>query len=314
MLRPNIQNTLAPFAGFCVPEMFIFEKRPVVRMKKLLTCLLFLPCLWQAQSEFEKYGPYGVEVYKDLKLALKIGADVQKMDLSFQELDTKYWPKIGKLSGLQALHLSGNTGNISFPAEFDKLNNLVYLASFGNAFKSFPDFKSFPNMMYMEFTNTKIDSIPGNIAYMQRLQTFKFTATDDTLRLTKNMRFMKSLHHLVFEGVVLDSCPRPLFRIPSLKILSAKSCKIQGIPEDLSKLGGLESLYLDNNQITVLPRGIFRMKKLTVLSLRNNKLTKIPDTICHLQNLAHLDLRGNTISAENLEEIKTLLPGCKVYY
>ncbi|MBC7865695.1 MAG: leucine-rich repeat domain-containing protein, partial [Bacteroidia bacterium] len=189
-----------------------------------------------------------------------------------------------------------------------------YFCSVGNPLPAFPDLRNFPNMMYLELMGTKIDSIPNNIAFLQRLKIFKFSSTDDTLKLTKNFKFMRSLNTLILESVILDSCPRPPFRIENLKILSLKNCNLQAIPENLEKMQKLESLNLDNNKLTALPRGIYKMTSLTVLSLAGNKITKIPDTICHLQKLTILDLRGNTISEENREEIKALIPGIKILY
>lgn len=281
-------------------------------MRKLAAILFLFPLLLAAQNPYDNFGPLGAEVYRDLKTAIKVGEGVYKLDLSYQELEPKLWNKIGKLKNLQVMHLSANTGPVELPEDFNKLGNLVYFCSVGNRISRFPDFKNFPSLMYLEILGASIDSIPNSFAYLQRLKVFKFSATDDTLRLTKNFKYMKSLHTVIMESVILDSCPRPLFRIEGLKILSVKNCRVQALPENLEKAAGLESLNLDNNQLTALPRGIYKLKNLTVLSLRNNKLTKIPDTICHLQNLTYLDLRGNNIPKENIEEVQALLVGCKI--
>ena len=284
-----------------------------IRMKKFFTIVFLAPLLFIAQN-YEGYGPLGAEVYKDLKTALKIGDGVYKLDLSYQELVPKLWNKIGKLRNLQVLHLSANTGPVDLPEGLGKLTNLVYFCSVGNKINAFPEFKNWGSLMHFEIMGSSIDSIPNDIAYLQRLKVFKFTATDDSLKLTKNLRLMKNLNTLVLESVILDSCPRVTFRIENLKVLSLKNCGIQAIPENLEKAAGLESLNLDNNKLTRLPREIYKMKNLTVLSLRNNKLSKIPDTICHLQNLSVLDLRGNYISKTDIEELEALLYGCKVLY
>lgn len=90
-----------------------------------------------SQNEFDKYGPPGSQVYTDLKTALDIEKNVYKVDLSYKKLEPKYFNKIGKLRDLQALRLSGNEVS-AFPQNFSDLYNLIYLASYNNAFTSFP--------------------------------------------------------------------------------------------------------------------------------------------------------------------------------
>ena len=266
------------------------------------------------QSEIENYGPQGVEIYSDLKTALKIEEGVYKLDLSYKMLEAKLWSKIGKLKNLQALQLAANTGEIELPEDFSKLTQLVYFYSVGNAFKKLPDLINFPNLMYIELMGTKVDSLPNNIAYLQRLKILKFTATEDTLKVTRNLKYLKALKYVTIESVILDSCPKEFFKIENLKSLTLRNCKIKALPENLDKMKNLETLVLDNNNLTEIPRSIYKLKKLTALSLRGNKLTKIPDTICHLQNLSVLDLRGNKMDPSNLEEIQILSEGCKIIY
>jgi Leucine-rich repeat (LRR) protein len=195
------------------------------------------------------------------------------------------------------------------------LFSLVYLGTINNEFTNFPkDLKNFSGLMYLELIGTKIDSIPAEIAYLQRLKTFQFSGKDDSLKITNKLKFIKSLNELIIESVKLDSCPGTVFRIPSLKRLSLVNCGIQAIPDNLEKLVGMEVLILDFNKISVLPRNIYLCKQLNYLSLKNNQLKKIPDTICQLKNLTKLDLRGNAISKDDLEEIKALLPGCQVLF
>src|SRR6478735_7920467 len=141
-----------------------------------------------AQKEFDKYGPFGCEVYTDLKEALKASGKVYKLDLSYQKLDPKVYEKLGGLTDLQALKLSGNEVP-DYPKNFDKLFNLFYFASYNNKFTGFPEnLKAFYNLQYLELQHTQIDSIPAGIAYLSRLQSFKFGNTDDTLRLPSTFK------------------------------------------------------------------------------------------------------------------------------
>ena len=199
----------------------------------------------EIKTAFDKYGPYGAPVYTDLKEALKDEKTVYKLNLSYKPVDLKLWPKISKLTNLQALQLQSVSVN-QWPDDFSSLFNLVYLGSYNNEFTSFPkDFNKFGNLMYLELHNTKIDSIPQNIAYLQRLKTFKFSGTNDTLKLPKSLKYLKSLNELIVESAILDSLPKPLFSISPLKTLVVVNCGIQAMPQNLDKLSNLEVLVLD---------------------------------------------------------------------
>ena len=266
------------------------------------------------KTPFDKYGPYGAQVYTDFKVAIKDEQAVYKLNLSYQPIDIKLWPKISKLKNLQVLQLQSVQVS-QWPDDFSALTNLVYLGSYNNEFTVFPkDFKNLGSLMYLEFYNSKIDSIPQEIGYLQRLKTFKFSGNSDTLRLPGSLKYLKSVNDIIFESVVLDSLPKPLFTISSLKTLVLANCGIYALPDSLDKQPNLEVLILDFNKLSVIPRSIYQCKKLFVLSLRKNNLTKIPDTICQLKNLTKLDLRDNPINKDEIEELKILLPGCQILY
>lgn len=107
-------------------------------MYKLIFIFLFITMICRAQqNEFEKYGPFGSQVYTDLKVALEIEKNIYKMDLSYKKLEPKLYAKLGKLKDLQALKLSGNEIN-TYPSSFGDLYNLIYFASYNNEFTSFP--------------------------------------------------------------------------------------------------------------------------------------------------------------------------------
>lgn len=294
-------------------NLHIFVRNHMYRI--IFSLLLFsFSVLAQNTNPYDKYGPFGAEVHKDLKAALKLEKGVFKMDLSYIPIEPKLWDKLGKLTDLQVLHLNSNPVQV-WPSTFANLKNLVYLASFNNPFTSFPpELSSMRQLMYLEMFGTKIDSIPIGINALARLKVFKFSSTNDTLRLPRTLKFLKSLNELTVESVVLDSCPRVLFRLPALKFMSMSNTAIQAMPEDLGKMSNLEVLILENNKLTAVPREIYKMPNLIHLSLKGNQITKIPDTICHLQSLTRLDLRDNPIPKEDIEELKALLPGCRVIF
>ena len=266
-----------------------------------------------AQNEFDKYGPYGSEVAKDLKEALKQERKVFKMDLSYQALDPKLYEKLSKLSDLQALKLSGN-GVTNYPPGFENLSNLVYFASYNNKLNTFPNVSNFGNLQYLELQHTAIDSIPAKIAYLSRLQSLKFGNTEDTLRLPVTLRYLKNLKDLSIENCILDSFPKEIFRIPNLSYLNLSNTNTWFLSRHLERLPNLEVLVIENNHLSELPFDIYRAQNLRVISLRGNQIQRIPDSISQLENLTVLDLRGNPLSPEELVKLKILLPGCQIRY
>lgn len=284
-------------------------------MYKLIIISLFFSLFCKAQqNEFEKYGPFGSQVFTDLKVALEIEKNVYKMDLSYKKLEPKLYAKLGKLKDLQALKLSGNEIN-SYPPGFSDLYNLLYFASYNNEFSSFPpDLKKLGNLNYLEFFASKIDSIPSDIAYLSRLKTLKISSTNDTLKLPATLKYLKNLKDVTIENCILDSFPKEVFKIPNLYYLNLTNTNVFYITKHFERFINLEVLILDANQLQSLPFDIYKAKKLRFLSVKNNHLQKLPDTICQLENLTVLDVKGNGFSKEYIEELKALLPGCEIRF
>lgn len=279
----------------------------------ILFCFLVCNNL-SAQNEFDKYGPFGCTIYTDLKEALKAEGKVYKMDLSYKKIDPKVYDKLSSLTDLQALKLSGNE-IMDYPKNFDKLFNLFYFASYNNKFAAFPaNLKAFYNLQYLELQHTKIDSIPSAIAYLSRLQSFKFGNTEDTLKLPSTFKFLKYLKDISIENCVMDSFPKELFKVPTLTYLNLSNTNTWYLTKHFERFPNLEVLIIENNPLASIPFDIYKAQKLRLISLRGNKLTKLPDSISNLENLSLLDLRGNAISPEEQEIIKALLPGCEIKF
>lgn len=277
---------------------------------------LFFSCslIALSQKEFAKYGPMGSRVYVDLKEALNVSAGVYKMDLSYKKLDQKDYQKLSKLRDLQVLKLSGNEIT-EFPKNFGDLFNLVYLASYNNPFTVFPeDLKKLYNLCHLELSHTKIDSIPACIAYLPKLKTIKFTDTDDTLKLPITLRYLKKLEDLQIENCIMDSFPKQIFWVSSLKFLYLSKTNTHFLSTHFERLPNLEVLILEDNPISSLPNNIYLAKNLRLLSIRNTNITKLPVTISQMENLALLDVRGCAFSKEYVDELKALLPGCDIKF
>ncbi len=284
-------------------------------MTKLFFIFILITSICYAQhNEFDKYGPFGSQVFTDLKVALDVEKNVYKMDLSYKKLEPKLYAKLSKLKDLQALKLNRNEIN-TYPPNFGDLYNLLYFASYNNEFTSFPsDFKKLGNLNYLEFFGSKIDSIPADIAYLSKLKTFKFSSSNDTLKLPTTLKWLKNLKDVTIENCVLDSFPKELFKIPNLTFLNITNANVFYITKHFERFTNLEVLVLDGNKLQSLPFDIYKAKKLRFLSVKNNHLQKMPDTICQLENLTILDVKGNGFSKAYIEELKALLPGCEIRF
>ncbi len=286
-------------------------------MIKHYTTLIYL-CLFSlniiSQKEFEKFGPYGSILQTDLKEALKTENKVYKLDLSYKNLDPKLLEKLYTLKDLQALKFNTNE-LIEYPKNFDALTNLVYFATYNNKFKFFPpNLKPFYNLYFLEFQHTKIDSIPAQIAYLNKLQSLKFGNTDDTLKLPNTFQYLKNLKELSIENCILDSFPKQLFKLTNISFLSLSNTNTFYLTKHFERFQNLEVLIIENNHLTTIPFEIYKAQKLRIISLRGNKLTKLPDSISQLENLSLLDIRGNPIDREEIEKLKILLPGCEIKF
>ncbi len=283
-------------------------------MKKLVFILSLVCGTTLAQNEFDKYGPMGCQVYTDLEEALKAKGRVYKLDLNLKPITKKQYPKLSELKDLLALRMRGN-GVTTYPENFNKLVYLSYFASYANALTAFPtNLKTFFNLEYLELQHTKIDSIPAEIVYLQKLRSFKFGNTDDTLKVANTLKYIKNLKDISLENVIMDSLPKEILKVQSLTFLYLSNTNTHYLTKHMDRWKNLEVLILENNPITSIPSEIYMAKKLRLISLRNNKLTTIPETIKELKELALLDLRGNPISQEEIEKLKALMPDCQIKF
>lgn len=272
---------------------------------------MFTQIFFYSQQPFDIYGPFNAEVFKDLKTALKQANQVYKLDLSYQPIDPKLFNKINQLKNLMNLQLNSN--NISqLPESFCDLHNLVYFSSLNNPIQLSCPYFNFPNIQYLEIGNAKIDSIPYTIIAYQYLKTLKIYNNEDTLKVHKNIKYLKKLSEIIIENTVLDSCPKVLFRNANLKTLVLNKTNTFALPDNLYSAENLETLVIENNPIDRIPWNIYRLKKLRILSFRNTKVTKLPDSISEFKNLEYLDIRGTLIPAEEVEILKALLWGVEI--
>ena len=120
-----------------------------------------------------------------------------------------------------------------------------------NPILDFEGLEKFSNLHRLSLDNTRITSLPAEIAELP------------------------SLSHLSCEGNIIKSIPEWLGGLTSLKVINLGANEIEEVPPVFAKLGDLEELYLDYNKIDFLSGELIhqlsRLKKLKIFETKGNK-------------------------------------------
>src|ERR1700679_3205952 len=93
----------------------------------------------------------------------------------------------------------------------------------------------------------------------------------------------------------LQTVPKELGHLASLKRLDLSNNQLQTIPKELGQLTSLRQLYLSNNQLHTIPKELGQLASLQRLYLYNNQLQTIPKELGQLASLQELDLSNNQL-------------------
>lgn len=282
-----------------------------------LFSLVFSSAYSQQNSPWETVAPAGSFVYTDLKTAIKDAAICYRLDLSNADFirDKKILPKASTLTNVMAFRL-GNNNISTIPTVFLQMHSLLYFRSSGNPLTTLSDsLGMWSELRFVEFADTKFDTLPEGIYGCTKLQSISITNNKDTLHFTKGISSLgKSLSELKIYSTQLDTLPEEIASLPKLNKLVFYKCNLKEIPPRLIPMNQLKELWLDSNSISKIPRNISNMTGLTYLSLSGNRIQHVPSTICFLKNLAVLDLRGNPIDPYEIRIVQALLPACRVIF
>lgn len=103
-----------------------------------------------------------------------------------------------------------------------------------------------------------------------------------------------------------------------MKSLYLNNCQLKELDNNnIKDLHNLAILSLPNNKLTSLPECIGDLKELVCINVTGNKIKKIPSSFGKLDKsnggkLARLVIMDNSLSSEELERIKVLLPTTKI--
>lgn len=125
----------------------------------------------------------------------------------------------------------------------------------------------------------------------------------------------KNLQHLDLSRNSIDSIPPDIARLSHLQTLNLARNLIRSLPVEIALLSELQSIDLSRNPLESLPDGMAYMPRLNELVLWSTNITQFPDSFAELsETLQHLDLRSCSLTYDEQQAIRTLLPDTKIQW
>ena len=157
-----------------------------------------------------------------------------------------------------------------------------------------------------------VTTLPPEIKELKNLRVLDLTKAFELSTLPPEIGQLPKLQELHVNLTELDSIPKELCNVKTLKILDVSSTSISRLPSEIGQLTALEELDVHSTSITTLPDSLCNLSNLKVLDLSHlGHLTKLPEKIGNLTNLECLDLFGDDIrtmpkSMSKMKKLKCL--------
>jgi len=203
-----------------------------------------------------------------------------------------------------------------FPLGIGKMSNLERIEINTTTFTGFPkeisnckNLKSIVLMGNFEFPKEiallELDSIKWNIS-KEKLET-----------IPKEVYTILSLKFLSITHQNIKEISRDFNQLKHLKHLDLSDNKIELIEDNFGDIPNLEILLLQNNQIKGFPSGVKKTKNIKEINLNNNLLNSLPAFLFYFPQLSNFQYKNNPISPESLlsiakEEAQNLHIFCSV--
>jgi hypothetical protein len=101
------------------------------------------------------------------------------------------------------------------------------------------------------------------------------------------------------------------YPLQRLSIINLKTA-VSSLPESIGNFSRLKILELYNNDLAELPSDISRLIQLQMLYVDINPINSLVQVISQLKHLSELGIAKTNISESEIENIKMVLPGCKI--
>ncbi len=223
--------------------------------------------------------------------------NLDRLNLSYNQITGKIPPELGNLVNLGTLYLDNNRLTGEIPPELGNLANLVALVLHNNRL---------------------IGEIPlelGKLASLRGLWLFKNQLTGVIPRELGNLANLSSLG--LSNNRLIGEIPPELGNLVNLGTLYLDNNRLTGgIPPELGNLVNLTRLLLNTNQLTGgIPRALGNLVNLGTLWLVRNQLTGvIPRALGNLVNLRELWLGQNQLTGAIPPELSQLSSLQKLWF
>lgn len=231
-------------------------------------------------------------------------------------------PEFGLLGNLRRLRCYGRTLR-SLPDELENLWRLEHLDIAGGAFPNFPKLVCrLESLKYLSISNTFIDELPIEIAYLKNLRELKFSKPPEhhdrgkyqarVLQIRQAWCELRELRKLNLSGQRILDCSDNVRNWTKLEELNLNSNDMEAIPPELFQITSLKTVHLNFNRLAEIPSDIANWSELESLHLNRSPLKSLPKEIEHLKNLKYLDIRNTAVSEAVCESLREQLPETEI--
>ncbi len=277
------------------------------------------------------------------QLPATIGHLINLQELVLTNVPLERLPaNLGQLRSLQILTLQHlqqpNEALVRLPEELADLEHLWSVNLIGNPkldfVRAFHLLAQLPKLEILAIMNNRFTELPAEIRGMKALRQL-WLGKNPRLKLSDTLEKLQALEltHLGLGGNGHEAIPDAVTGLKALKLFYLAGNPIAHLP-DMSEMDQLEILNLSRFGGQSLPAGLETIRNLRtlvldgnpgldfvdtfarlglvstleILSLSNSNLTKLPAGIEQLRQLRALYVRGNSLSEQEVERLRGLLP------
>eukprot|EP01087_Luapelamoeba_hula_P016336 TRINITY_DN5019_c0_g2_i5.p1 TRINITY_DN5019_c0_g2~~TRINITY_DN5019_c0_g2_i5.p1 ORF type:complete len:1446 (+),score=297.74 TRINITY_DN5019_c0_g2_i5:157-4494(+) len=197
---------------------------------------------------------------------------VTELNLAYNQLDCAIPSSIKNLSRLEKLELT---------------NNLLSEASFLSSLSTLPA------LAFLDISHNKLPSLPPEISQLSALETLD-CSTNSIVELPKDLFAATSSPD---PSIPIDSEAQPRAVFPSLQLWDLSANQLQSLPKDISALKSLRYLNLSDNKLISMPATLTELTALKKLQLHSKHLLVLPGSLppnLKELSLAHVFINDHT--------------------
>lgn len=186
------------------------------------------------------------------------------------------------------------------PAEVSLLKKLRVLVVANNSVEALPDgLAQLERLRELSLADNQLAEFPVALLALQHIAVLNLKRNRVTTVPHLGSQTLEKLHlrKLNMKGNNLQSLPKEVCSIQSLRVLNMSYCGIPTLLDDIGKLDNLRELRLSGNKLASLPGSIGKIKMLRILDVSHNGLSQFPDEIGNLKLLRELYTHHNKIVA-----------------